>query len=77
MNALFPDDLIQMFKEKAEIINTDEAFRDPIFKMTTNTLPAGESLIWALQRNGRYNNQLRYLREDESYEKEPMDKSGS
>lgn len=78
LNALFLDDLIQMFKEKGwKIIDADVAFRDPIFKMTPNTLPAGENLIWALaKQTGRYDSQLRYPGEDESYEKEPMDKLG-
>jgi hypothetical protein len=78
LNALFLDDLIQMFKEKGwEVINADDAFRDPIFKMTPNILPAGESLIWALAKEtGRYEDKLRYPGEDESYEKDAMDKLG-
>jgi peptidoglycan/xylan/chitin deacetylase (PgdA/CDA1 family) len=78
LNALFLDDLIQMFKEKGwKVIDADAAFRDPIFKITPNILPAGESLVWALaKQTGRYNNKLRYPGEDESYEKEAMDKLG-
>lgn len=78
LNALFLDDLIQMFKEKGwKIINADDAFKDPIFKIAPNTLPAGESLIWALAKEtGHYDKQLRYPGEDESYEKGPMDKLG-
>src|SRR3990167_873891 len=78
LNALFLGDLIQMFKDKGwKVINADEAFRDPIFKLTPNTLPAGESLIWALAKEtGRYDDKLRYPAEDESYEKEAMDNLG-
>lgn len=78
LNALFLNDLILMFKEKGwKVINADEAFKDPIFKITPDTLPAGESLIWALaKQTGRYDNKVRYPGEDESYEKEPMDKLG-
>jgi hypothetical protein len=78
LNAFFLDDVIQMFKDKGwKVINADEAFQDPIFKMLPNTLPAGESLIWALaKQTGRYNDKLRYPGEDESYEKEAMDKLG-
>lgn len=78
LNALFLNDLIQMFNNKGwKVINADEAFRDPIFKMIPNTLPAGESLVWALAKEtGRYDNQLRYPGEDESYEKKPMDQLG-
>jgi peptidoglycan/xylan/chitin deacetylase (PgdA/CDA1 family) len=78
LNALFLDDLIQMFIDKGwKVIDANKAFQDPIFKMMPNTLPAGESLIWGLaKQSGRYNNKLRYPDEDESYEKEAMDKLG-
>lgn len=78
LNALFLGDLIQMFKDKGwHVINADEAFQDPIFKLTPNSLPAGESLIWALaKQTGKYDDKLRYPGEDESYEKDAMDKLG-
>lgn len=78
LNSLFLNDLIQMFKRKGwNVIDADEAFRDPIFKMTPNTLPAEESLIWALaKQTGGYEDKLRYPGEDESYEKPAMDKLG-
>lgn len=78
LNALFLEDLIQMFKDKGwKVINADEAFQDPVFQITPDTLPAGESLIWALaKQSGRYNDKLRYPGEDEAYEKEAMDKLG-
>lgn len=78
LNALFLDDLIQLFKDKGwNVLNADEAFSDPVFKMTPNTLPAGESLIWALaKQTGRYEDKLRYPGESEQYEKEAMDRLG-
>lgn len=78
LNALFLSDLIQMFKDKGwKVINANEAFQDPIFQITPDTLPAGESLIWALaKQTGRYNDKLRYPGEDEAYEKDAMDKLG-
>lgn len=78
LNALFLDDLIQMFKDKGwKIISADQAFKDPIFSLFPNTLPAGEGLIWALAKEtGRYDDKLRYPAEDGDYEKEAMDKLG-
>lgn len=78
LNALFLGDVIQMFQEKGwKVINANQAFQDPIFRSTPNTLPAGESLIWALAKEtGRYDDKLRYPGEDGSYEEEAMDKLG-
>lgn len=78
LNALFLSDLIQMFRDKGwKVINAEKAFQDPIFKIAPNTMPAGESLIWALAKEtGRYDDKLRYPGEDETYEKEAMDKLG-
>jgi hypothetical protein len=76
LNALFLGDLIAMFKEKGwQVINADEAYRDPIYQLTPNTLPAGESLIWALaKQTGKYDAKLRYPGEDDTYEAPAMDK---
>ena len=78
LNALFLGDLIKMFKQKGwKFVNADEAFRDPVFKLTPNTVPAGESLIWGLAKEtGRYKDKLRYPGEDGTYEKAAMDKAG-
>jgi peptidoglycan/xylan/chitin deacetylase (PgdA/CDA1 family) len=78
LNALFLEDIIQMFKDKGwKVISADKAFQDPVFNIVPNTLPAGESVIWALaKQTGRYNDKLRYPGEDELYEKEMMDKLG-
>jgi peptidoglycan-N-acetylglucosamine deacetylase len=78
LNALFLADVIEMFKSKGwDVIDSEEAFKDPIFTLEPKTLPAGESLIWALAKeSGRYDNVLRYPGEDGSYEKAGMDALG-
>ncbi len=74
--ALFLDDLIAMFKERGwNVISSDEAYKDPIFKSTPSF--AGESLLWALAKDsGKYEESLRYPAEDSRYEKANMDKRG-
>jgi peptidoglycan/xylan/chitin deacetylase (PgdA/CDA1 family) len=78
LNALFLDDLIQMFKDKGwKVINAVDAFNDPVFSKNPKTVPAGESLIWALAKEtGKFEDKLRYPGEDEEYEKGKMDKLG-
>jgi peptidoglycan/xylan/chitin deacetylase (PgdA/CDA1 family) len=77
-SALFVDDLIKMFKEKGwEVINASEAYKDEIYQQAPQTLPAGESLIWALAKEtGKYEHQLRYPAEDSKYEEKKMDQLG-
>lgn len=77
-SALFVDDLIEMFKAKGwEVINASEAYKDKIYQSTPNTLPAGESLIWALAKEkGSYEHMLRYPAEDAQYEEKKMDQLG-
>ncbi len=74
LNALFLGDLLKMFKDKGwDIVDATEAFSDAIFMLTPNTLPAGESLIWAMAKeSGNYEDDLRYPGEDSSYEVEAM-----
>jgi len=76
--ALFLDDLIQHFKENGwEVVNTDEAYKDDIYKTQPDHIPAGESLIWALaKKSGKFEKVLRYPAEDSEYEKDKMDKLG-
>jgi hypothetical protein len=65
-----------MFRSKGWIIvGADEAFSDPVFTRTPDTVPAGESLIWALAKEtGRFEGRLRYPGEDDSYEKPVLDR---
>ena len=77
-SALFVDDLIRHFEASGwEVINASEAYRDPIYQHAPQTLPAGESLVWAMAREtGRYDDQLRYPAEDSRYEEAEMNRLG-
>jgi peptidoglycan-N-acetylglucosamine deacetylase len=78
LNALFLDDLLAMFEKRGwELIDSDEAFGDPVFSSAPNILPAGESILWALAKQaGKFDSLLRYPGEDSEYEKEKMDRLG-
>lgn len=78
LNALFLGDLLEMFRSKGwKLINADQAFQDPVFQMSPNVLPAGESLIWSLAKEtGKYDSELRYPGEDGEYQKDEMDRLG-
>src|SRR6266851_2134274 len=55
-------------------VDASLAFEDPIFRSQPQTLPAGESLVWALAKEtGRFEDRLRYPGEDDVYEKPIMD----
>ena len=77
-SALFLDDLIKHFKENGwQIIDADEAYKDPIYQSLPKTLPAGESLIWGMAKETqKLDSLLRYPAEDSRYEKERMDELG-
>ena len=78
VNGLFLDDLIALYRSKGwRVIDAAEAFRDPIFLSEPKSLPAGESLIWALAKEtGKYEKILRYPGEDSKYEEPEMDRRG-
>jgi hypothetical protein len=75
LNSLFLGDLLAMFRSRGwEIINADDAFSDRVFDRQPNTVPAGESLIWALaNETGRFVDRLRYPGENDTYEKPVLD----
>jgi len=75
LNSFFLGDLLKMFRSKNwAIIGADEAFSDPIFERHPDTVPAGESLLWALAKETRrFENKLRYPGEDDVYEKPLLD----
>lgn len=76
LNALFLGDLIEMFKLKGwKLIDSAEAFNDPIFTRRPNILPAGESIVWALAKESGVAD-LRYPAEDGKYQEKEMDKLG-
>lgn len=78
INALYLEDVVRAFSDKGwEWIDAHRAFDDPVFKRQPQTLPAGESLVWALAKEtGRFDNRLRYPGEDNVYEKPKMDSLG-
>jgi hypothetical protein len=75
LNALFLSDVMKAFEQKGwEWIDAKHAFDNPIFLRRPQTLPAGESLVWALAaEDGRFKERLRYPGEDDVYEKQKMD----
>jgi peptidoglycan/xylan/chitin deacetylase (PgdA/CDA1 family) len=74
INALFLKDVIQMFKDKGwTLVDSEVAFKDPVYGMRPDTLPAGESILWALAKQ-RGVPGLRYPAEDDVYEKPILDR---
>jgi len=75
LNALFLDQLIAMFIAKAwKPVDAKRAYADPVYDLQPNTLPGGESLIWALaKQSGKFEKELRYPGEDDVYENPKMD----
>jgi hypothetical protein len=78
LNSLFLADALEMFKQKGwRIGGAATAYRDPVFQRVPQTVPAGESLIWALAKEtGKFESQLRYPGEDDVYEKPILDRLG-
>jgi peptidoglycan-N-acetylglucosamine deacetylase len=74
INALFLGDVVQMFREKGwTLIDSQTAFQDPVYAMRPDTLPAGESILWALAKQKGVTG-LRYPGEDDIYEKPILDR---
>jgi peptidoglycan/xylan/chitin deacetylase (PgdA/CDA1 family) len=78
LNAFVLPDVMNAFESAGwQWIDASVAFEDPIFRSQPQTLPAGESLIWALAKEtGRFEDRLRYPGEDDIYEKPKMDALG-
>jgi len=78
INALFLADILAMFRSKGwGVIDAEEAFMDPVFSKQPDTIPGGESLIWALAKeSGKFEGRLRYPGEDDVYEKPKLDRLG-
>lgn len=76
LNSLFLDDLIETFKEnKWQFVDAKVAFQDPIFEALPKTIPAGESLLWAMAKQAG-DTTLRHPGEDSAYERKKMDELG-
>jgi peptidoglycan/xylan/chitin deacetylase (PgdA/CDA1 family) len=76
LNAQFLPDVIEMFRSKGwQVVSAAEAFEDPLYGRAATTVPAGESIVWALAREQRHKG-LRYPAEDGRYEKPLLDNKG-
>jgi hypothetical protein len=75
INALFLSNVMSAFEKAGwEWIDAPAAYQDPIFMREPKTLPAGESLVWALaSETGKFKDRLRWPGEDDAYEKPKMD----
>jgi peptidoglycan/xylan/chitin deacetylase (PgdA/CDA1 family) len=78
LNSMFLGDVLDMFGHRGwRIVDAGEAFRDPVFLSAPKTVPAGESLLWALAKEtGKFDGILRYPGEDDVYEKPKLDRLG-
>jgi peptidoglycan/xylan/chitin deacetylase (PgdA/CDA1 family) len=74
LNAMFLGELINFFKVKGwELISVSDAFKDEVFSLQPDILPAGESIVWAMAKEtGKYENVLRYPGEDGVYEEDSL-----
>ena len=78
LNALVLPDVMAAFETAGwQWIDASLAYQDEVFHSLPKTLPAGESLVWALAKEtGRYNARLRYPGEDGAYEETKMNALG-
>lgn len=78
LNAFVLPDVMNAFEGAGwQWIDASLAFEDEVFRREPGTLPAGESLVWALAKEtGRHNDRLRYPGEDSEYERAGMDALG-
>jgi peptidoglycan/xylan/chitin deacetylase (PgdA/CDA1 family) len=78
LNAFALPDVMSAFEAAGwQWIDASLAFEDPVFRSQPQTIPAGESLVWALAKEtGRFEDRLRYPGEDDVYEKPKMDALG-
>jgi len=78
LNALVLPDVMAAFETAGwQWIDASLAFQDEAFRLQPKTLPAGESLVWALAaETGRFKERLRYPGEDDIYEEPKMNALG-
>ena len=74
LNALALPEVMAAFETAGwQWIDASLAFQDEAFRLQPKTLPAGESLVWALASEaGRFKDRLRYPGEDDVYEEPKM-----
>lgn len=78
LNALVLPDVMTAFETAGwQWIDASLAFQDEVFRAQPKTLPAGESLVWALAaESGKFKERLRYPGEDGIYEEPKMNALG-
>lgn len=78
LNALVLLDVMGAFESAGwQWIDASLAFQDEAFRSQPKTLPAGESLVWALAaETERFKDRLRYPGEDDIYEEPKMNALG-
>jgi peptidoglycan/xylan/chitin deacetylase (PgdA/CDA1 family) len=78
LNAFVLPEVMNAFETAGwQWIDASVAFEDPIFRSQPQTVPAGESLVWALAKEtGRFEDRLRYPGGDDVYEKPKMEALG-
>ena len=74
LNALVLPEVMAAFETAGwQWIDASLAFQDEVFRLQPKTLPAGESLVWALAcETGKFKDRLRYPGEDDVYEEPKM-----
>jgi hypothetical protein len=76
LNAVALGDVIEAFRAKGwHFVSAGTALEDPLYAMTPDTLPAGESIVWALGRQ-RGIEGLRSPPEDPAYERPLLQRQG-
>jgi peptidoglycan-N-acetylglucosamine deacetylase len=74
INALFLSDVIHAFQARGwKVVDAEVAFADPVYALRPDTLPAGESILWALAKEKGIPG-LRWPGEDGRYEKPLLDR---
>ncbi|MBL8780741.1 MAG: polysaccharide deacetylase family protein [Alphaproteobacteria bacterium] len=76
--SLFLGEALSAFRDKGwRLIDAATAFADPLYASEPNIAPAGQSLIWALAKeSGKFETELRYPGENDTYEAPKMDALG-
>ena len=78
LNAMALPEVMAAFEANGwQWIDASLAYQDEVFRSQPKTLPAGESLVWALaSESGRFKDRLRYPGEDGIYEEPKMNALG-
>jgi peptidoglycan/xylan/chitin deacetylase (PgdA/CDA1 family) len=75
-NAAALPEVIEAFRNRGwHFVSARTAFEDPLYAMQPMTLPAGESILWALAKE-RGVDGLRYPAEDAAYERPLLQRQG-